>query len=466
MRFISICLLLITINLAPAKSPNVIVIFCDDLGYGDLGCYGAKGWATPNLDQLARDGMKFTDFYVSQPVCSASRASLLTGCYANRLSIHGALSPSSKVYLNENETTLANLFKSKGYVTGMAGKWHLGHQSLPLKHGFDTWLGLPYSNDMWPFHPTAKAGTYPPLPLYKDNEAIITNVDAAAQETLTRRYTERAIEFIDASKGRPFFFYLAYSMPHVPLHTEAAFKGKSKAGLYGDVIQELDHSVGQILKTLKDRKLDDNTLILFTSDNGPWLPYGDHGGSTGGLREGKGTVWEGGVREPCIVKWPGVVPAGSVCAEPCMTIDVLPTLAKILDAKLPKLPIDGKDIGPLWRGEANAKSPHEAFAFYYRQNEMQAVRSGPWKLILPHSYPSMAGRESGKDGKPAAAVTRTVKDPELYNLEKDRNETTNVAAMNPDVIKAIMIHVEAFRADLGDSATKRVGTGVRAPGRE
>ena len=320
------------------------------------------------------------------------------------------MAPNAKIGLNANETTLAQVFKSKGYVTGAAGKWHLGDQPqfLPTRRGFDSWLGLPYSNDMWPQHPTAKTGTYPPLPLYDSEKVIDTNINAAKQEILTRLYTERAIQFMDDAKGKPFFFYLPYSMPHVPLHTTAEFRNKSTYGPYGDIIQEIDYRIGQLIDALKQRKLDDNTIIIFTSDNGPWLPYGNHAGLTGGLREGKGTIWEGGVRMPCLMRWPGIIPAGSVCHEPAMTIDLLPTLARAIGADLPKLKIDGADIIPLLKAEAGARSPHEAFAFYYHENQLQAVRSGSWKLVLPHTYPSVKGQRPGRDGKPGPTIQTKV----------------------------------------------------------
>src|SRR5215208_3868293 len=342
---------------SPATAaPNVVIIFTDDQGYGDVGCFGAKDFATPNLDKLAKQGVILADFHCSQPVCSASRASLLTGCYANRVGIHGALGPNARHGIHADETTLAEVCKSKGYATGMVGKWHLGHHPpfLPTRHGFDSYFGLPYSNDMWPNHPEAKKGTYPPLPLIENEKVVNANVGPDDQAKLTGQYTERAVKFITDNKAKPFFLYVAHSMPHVPLFAGEAFKGKSKQGAYGDVIQEIDWSVGQILSALETHKLADNTLVIFTCDNGPWLSYGNHAGTSGGLREGKGTVWEGGVRVPFVARWPGKIPADSVCREPAMTIDVLPTVAKIIGAELPKRKIDGKDIGPLLRAEAGA----------------------------------------------------------------------------------------------------------------
>ncbi|MHC5539947.1 sulfatase-like hydrolase/transferase, partial [Singulisphaera rosea] len=273
---------------AQDRPPNVVIIFTDDQGYGDLGCFGAKGFATPNIDRMAREGRRFTNFHVAQPVCSASRTALLTGCYPNRLGIHGALGPQAKVGIADEETTIAELLKEKGYATGMAGKWHLGHHPrfLPVRHGFDEYLGLPYSNDMWPSHPEAKPGTYPALPLIDGDKVVDPDVTAEDQRRLTRMYTERAVSFIEKQKGRPFFFYLAHSMPHVPLYVPKEAEGKSQQGLYGDVIQEIDASVGEVLRALEKTGEARNTLVIFTTDNGPWINYGDHAGSAGPLREG------------------------------------------------------------------------------------------------------------------------------------------------------------------------------------
>ncbi len=323
------------------RPPNVVLIFCDDMAYADVGCYGARGYKTPNIDQLARQGVRFTDFYVAQAVCSASRAALLTGCYPNRIGIQGALGPQSKTGIHSNEVTIAELLKQRGYATAIYGKWHLGHQPqfLPPRHGFDDYFGLPYSNDMWPHHPTSKTN-YPPLPLIEGEQTVQLMPD---QTQLTTWYTERAVGFIERNKDHPFFLYVPHAMPHVPLFVSEKFRGKSKRGLFGDVIQEIDWSVGQILAALKQQRLDENTLVIFTSDNGPWLSYGDHAGSAGRLREGKGTTFEGGVRVPFIARWPGKIPAASVCREPAMTIDLLPTLAKAAGAELPPHPIDGLD---------------------------------------------------------------------------------------------------------------------------
>ncbi len=441
------------------RPPNFVIVFADDLGYGDLGCYGSRTLRTPNLDRLAREGARFTDFYVAQAVCSASRAALLTGCYPNRIGIFGALGPKDRHGISNREQTIAEVLKPKGYATALFGKWHLGHHPpfLPTRHGFDTYFGLPYSNDMWPRHPTAR---YPDLPLIEGEKTVALNPD---QSLLTTQYTERAVRFIADNKDRPFFLYVAHNMPHVPLHVSAKFQGKSGQGLYGDVIREVDWSVGQILDALKEQGLDGRTLVIFTSDNGPWLSYGKHAGSAGPLREGKGTTWEGGQREPCLMRWPGHIPAGLVCREPAMTIDILPTLARFAGAPLPRLPIDGKDIRPLLSGQPGARSPHEALYFYWDRH-LQAVRSGPWKLHFPHAFRTLAGRPGGRDGKPASyeeARTGLA----LFDLEKDPGETTDVAAGHPDVVERLKKLADRAREELGDSATKQVGKGVRPPGR-
>lgn len=452
-----------------AGKPNIVIIFTDDQGYGDVGVFGAKGVATPNLDTMAAEGRKFTNFHVAQPVCSASRAALLTGCYPNRIGIHGALGPGAKHGLSDKEMTLAELVKQQGYVTGMAGKWHLGHHKrfLPTHHGFDEYLGLPYSNDMWPHHPEAKAGTYPPLPLIEGDQVVKLGLGHEDQEQLTTLYTERAVQFIERNKDRPFFFYLAHSMPHVPLYVSSKFKGKSGAGLYGDVLMEIDWSVGEILKTLKQCGIDRQTLVLFASDNGPWLSYGNHAGSAGPLREGKGTSWEGGTRVPCILRWPGSIPAGTSSGAMLMTIDLLPTLAKLVGAKLPAHKIDGLDVWPLLSGQKGAKNPHEGYYWYHDNNQLQAVSSGDgrWKLHLPHAYRTLAGRPGGSGGIPTKYESRNIERAQLFDLDTDVGETTDVAERHPDIVRRLLDLAEKARADLGDALTHRQGQGVREPGK-
>lgn len=439
--------------------PNIVLILADDLGYGDLGCYGATGYATPNLDRLAAEGVRFTDFYAAQAVCSASRAALLTGCYPNRVGILGALGPANKNGIHADEMTLAEVLKSRGYATAIFGKWHLGHlpQFLPMRHGFDEYFGLPYSNDMWPRHPE-RPGGFPDLPLIDGDRVVETNPD---QSRLTTLYTQRAVDFIERHADAPFFLYLPHTMPHVPLAVSGKFAGKSPRGTFGDVISEVDWSVGQVLETLDRLGLAENTLVVFASDNGPWLSYGNHAGSAGFLREGKGTTFDGGVRVPCLVRFPGHAPAGAVCREPAMTIDWLPTIAGLAGAEVPAdRPIDGRDIWPLVSapGNAHVASPHEALFFYWGQ-DLQAVRSGRWKLHLPHDYRTLTG-PAGADGKPGQYAQARI-ELALFDLETDPGETNDVASQHPDIVERLMPYVEQARDDLGDAATGRTGKGRR-----
>ena len=449
---------------APAERlPNFVIIFIDDMGYADIGPFGAKGYETPNLDRMAREGRIFTDFYVTQAVCSASRAGLMTGCYNVRVSIFGALNHRANHGINPDEMTLAEVVKQKGYATACFGKWHLGHHPkfLPPGHGFDEYLGLPYSNDMWPFHPTA-GKNYPDLPLIEGTRVIDPQVTHEDQCQLTTLYTERAVRFIEKHKDEPFLIYLPHSMVHVPLYVSDKFAGKSRRGLFGDVVMELDWSVGQILDTLRKHRLDKHTLVIFTSDNGPWLSYGDHAGSAGPLREGKGTMFDGGCREPTLMWWPGTIPAGTVCREPAMTIDILPTIAHLVGARLPDHPIDGKNIWPLIAGQPGAKSPHEAYFFYWGRH-LQAVRMGRWKLHFPHTYRTLGGRPGGTGGKPVPYQQARI-GLSLFDLEADVGEKTNVADQHPEVVERIKRLADRMRAELGDSATKQKGSGVRPAG--
>jgi arylsulfatase A len=446
---------------AAERPPNFVLIYCDDLGYADIGPFGAKGYSTPNLDRMAAEGMKFTDFHTAAAVCSASRVALMTGCYPQRVGILGALGPKAKVGINENEVLLPEILKSRGYATAIFGKWHLGDDPrfLPTRHGFDRYFGLPYSNDMWPHHPT-NGKNYPPLPLVEGEKVALLMPD---QTQLTTWYTERTVKFITENKDKPFFVYLPHSMPHVPLFVSDKFKGKTERGLFGDVIAEIDWSVGQILDTLKEQGLDENTLVLFSSDNGPWLSYGNHAGSAGPLREGKGTTWDGGHLEPTLARWPGKIPAGNVCRELTATIDVLPTFAKLAGGEAPQdRIIDGRDIWPLLAGQEGAKTPHDRF-YYYWNTGLEAVRSGPWKLHVPHEYRSLAG-EPGKDGQPGP-YKQAKTDLALYNVVEDPGEQKNVAADHPDVVQKLMALIEEGRVDLGDSLTRREGKNRRPPGR-
>jgi arylsulfatase len=464
-----------------ARPPNVVILFTDDQGYGDVGCFGARGFQTPNLDRMAREGMRFTNFYVGQAVCTASRAALLTGCYPNRVGLFGALNHTSPTGIHDDELLLSELCKQRGYATAVYGKWHLGHHPKfsPLRHGFDEFLGIPYSNDNSRYHPVLR--DLPPLPLFDGDKVVATDPD---QAQFTRMFTERAVRFIETNKDRPFFLYVPHVMPHVPIFASEKFKGKTERGLYGDVIEELDGSVGEILAALRRQGIDDRTLVIFATDNGPFLSYGSHAGSAGPLREGKLTTFEGGIRVPCIVRWPGKVPAGAVCHELAATIDLLPTVAGLIGAKLPAHPIDGKDIGPLLAGQPGARTPHEAY-YFYAGDQLQAVRSGDWKLHFPHPYLTVAG-EPGRDGKPANFANLKPESIKLsglegiasrhgyrieqtglalYNLKEDIGETRNVAEQHPEVVRRLQELAEKARAELGDSLTKRKGTGVRPAGR-
>ena len=462
-------------QLCTADTPNFVVIFMDDMGYADIGPFGAKDYPTPHLDRMAAEGMRFTDFQVSSAVCSASRAALLTGCYHRRIGFQGALGPKAEIGIAASEVTLAEICKQKGYATAIYGKWHLGHHPkfLPTNHGFDEYFGLPYSNDMWPFHPNyvdlapddpKRKNNYPPLPLVENTKVVDADVTPEDQEQLTTQYTERAVEFIRRNKNKPFFLYVPHSMVHVPLYVSDKFKGKSGKGIFADVMMEVDWSVGQIVGTLKEHEIDKNTLVIFTSDNGPWLSYGDHAGSAGPLREGKGTMWEGGVREPTVMCWPNVIPAGATCDELASTIDVLPTVAAVIGADLPSHPIDGKNILPLMRGDAGARSPHDVFYQYYGGGQLQSVRDRRWKLHFPHQYRTLAGRPGGTGGKPTAYSQRRT-GLELYDLKNDVGESNNVLDQHPDIVQRLSAAAGVARTALGDKLTNVPGTARRPIGK-
>lgn len=444
----------------------------DDLGYGDISNFGAIDYKTPNIDKLVNRGMLFTNFYSAQAVCSASRAGLLTGTYPNRIGISGALMPYSNHGLHEDEITIAELLKNKGYTTGIFGKWHLGHHKkfLPNNHGFDTYLGIPYSNDMWPvdFDGNQISDTsnwmkkvYPQLPLIKDFEKIREIRTLDDQSTLTTLYTEKSIEFIDENNNKPFFLYLPHSMPHVPIAVSEKFLGKSKQGLYGDLMMEIDWSVGQIINALQENNILDNTLVIFTSDNGPWLNFGNHAGSTGGLREGKGTSFEGGQKVPAVMMWRGVIPEGKIASQLSSTIDILPTIATIVGADLPNHKIDGVNILEVLQGKES--EPRDHFFYYYGNNNLEAVRKDNWKLILPHSSRSYEGVLPKNDGHPGPYNTITT-ELELYDLRRDPGEEYNVIEMHPKIVQEILQLAEIARDDLGDNLTGRVGENIRKHG--
>ncbi len=456
-------------------TPNIILILMDDLGYGDIGRNGANQYETPNLNRMANQGMQFTWYYCPQAVSSASRAGLMTGCYPNRVGIAGALFPYSTIGINSEETTIAEMLKTKGYHTGIIGKWHLGYQTefLPLQHGFDEYYGIPYSNDMWPVDfdgvpihlkdTTSNKMKHPVLPLIEGNDKVGEIPDLAGQDKLTTDYTERAVKFIDNNKDTPFFLYLPHTMVHIPLGVSEKFRGKSKQGMYGDVMMEVDWSIGEIMKAVERNGLDKNTLIIFTSDNGPWLNFGNHAGTTGGLREGKGTSWEGGQRVPCIMRWPGKIPEGEICNRLASSIDILPTLAEITGASLPEKKIDGISILPLLLGDKTA-SPRQNFYYYYRQNSLEGVQKEYWKLVLPHTSQSYEGVEPGNNGWPGKIVTYTVNELELYDLRRDPGERYNVADLYPDIVKELQDLVNEAREDLGDDITNVPGANRRKPG--
>ncbi len=439
--------------------PNIIIIMTDDQGYADTGKFGATGFETPHLDRMADEGLRFTNWYVPQAVCGASRAGLLTGCYPNRINMLGAPGPSSQTGIAEGEMLISEMLKERGYATALFGKWHLGHHEkfLPLQHGFDEYYGLPYSNDMWPHHPGVRhlpleerLKRWPHLPLIEGNRIINRQVTPEDQVSLTTSYTEKAVDFIARNKARPFFLYVAHSMPHVPLYVSEKFKGKSEQGLYGDVIMEIDWSVGEILSSLRKHGIDQNTMVLFTSDNGPWLSYGNHAGSAYPLREGKGTTWEGGQRVPCIIRWPLKVDAGTTCHVPAMHIDLFPTIQVFVEGTGPSHRIDGRDISALLTNPSEAKSPHEAY-FFYRGDQLEAVRSGKWSLHLRHSYRSLRDKP-GKEGIPGPYLQKQT-ELALFDLEADISQESNVAPENREVVKQLQVLARDFDADL--KASKR-----------
>jgi arylsulfatase A-like enzyme len=445
---------LISCQMVADERPNFIIIFTDDQGYADLGCYGAKGFSTPNLDQMADEGMRFTNFYVAASVCSPSRAALLTGSYPARVGVPSVLHPVSPTGLDPSEITIAEILKEQGYATACAGKWHVGdHPSMmPTNQGFDEYFGIPYSNDMWPWRndylkKKAPSDLFPDLPLYKNEEVIERNPD---QNQLTTRYTEYALRFIEENKNKPFFLYLPHTMPHIPLGVSEKFAGKTPYGRYEDVIEEIYWSVGEILKTLKSYNLDEKMLVIFTSDNGPWLTYGTHAGKAFPLREGKGTTFEGGQRVPCIMHWPGKIPAGKISKELVTAMDFLPTLTGLAGGDVPAdRVIDGKNIWPIMQGNDSAKSPYKAL-FYHQPSGLQAVRSGPWKLHFPHMYRHQAG-PGGIDGFPAGQVEESI-GLSLFNLEDDIGETINIADQYPELVEELTALANAHLKDLTENA--------------
>ncbi|MFH5885431.1 sulfatase [Halalkalibaculum sp. DA3122] len=451
------------------QTPNLIIIFTDDQGYGDLSSYGHPEIETPNIDRLAEEGMKFTDFYVPAPVCTPSRAALLTGTYPKRVGLaHRVLFPYSKTGLNPDEITIAEMLKDEGYATAAIGKWHLGHYApfLPTNQGFDYYFGIPYSNDMgdvdYDRYNMAEDYVSGPIPVYRNEEVIEVDPD---QSRLTRRYTDEAIRFVTENRDQPFFLYLPHSMPHVPIAASRHFRGKSDYGTYGDAIEEIDWGVGEILDHLEHLGIARNTVVMFATDNGAsewegqggwvWTPEWDgrvtrgtqtyRSGSNGPLRGDKNTTWEGGMRVPFLIRWPERIPAGEVSGALVTSMDILPTIAGILGIELPAdRKIDGYDIWPILSGTQKDESPYQAF-YYYRDDRLQAVRSGRWKL---HVY------------RPDSGATEM-----LYNLQTDIGETTDVSDEHPDVVERLQRLAEEARRDLGDAATGREGSNVRPIGK-
>ena len=435
--------------------------------------FGSINYETPHINKLAKEGMLFTNFYSVQAVCSASRAALLTGSYPNRIGISGALMPYSTTGLNENEITIAELLKEKGYATSIFGKWHLGFQEkfLPLNHGFDTFLGIPYSNDMWPVDFDGnqisdssdwRKKSYPQLPLIENFNKIDEIRTLEDQAKLTTLLTERSVEFINNNKDNPFFLYVPHPMPHVPIAVSNKFKGKSTQGLYGDLMMEIDWSVGEIVKALKQNNLEENTLVIFTSDNGPWLNFGNHAGSTGGLREGKGTSFEGGQRVPTIMKWPKVISAGSISNNIAATIDVFPTIANIVSSELPKHKIDGVDISSILEGRRDS-NPRDHLYYYYGKNNLEAVRKDNWKLVFPHESRSYKNVLPKNDGHPGP-YSKFTAEYALYNLRRDPGEEYNVKELYPEIVKELEDLAEIARNDLGDDLNNRIGNNIRESG--
>jgi len=445
--------LFVTGSLQAAK-PNFIIIFADDQGYGDLSCFGSKTIRTPNIDRIAKEGRKFTSFMVASPVCTPSRSALLTGCYPKRVGMHQhVLFPSSTKGLNPKEHTIADHLKGQGYATACFGKWHLGHHKevLPTSNGFDTYFGIPYSNDM--NHPDNKgkpkggwAGmdilwndpestlTKWKTPLFEDEKIVELPVD---QRTVTRRYTQKSIDFIKANKAKPFFVYLPHSMPHIPLYVPDEVRDPDPKNAYINTIEHIDSEVGRLLNTLDDLKLADNTYVIYTTDNGPWLQFRHHGGSAGPLREGKGTTFEGGQRVPCVMRGPGI-PAGTVCDALTGTIDVLPTIASLTGKALPKgKKIDGIDVIGLWKGTIK-KSPRKEFLHYTSRGDIEGLRSGNWKLLVK---------------KPRRNNARKVQ-LHLFDLAKDVGEKNDLAQAKPEIVKELQARMEALDAEITKNARK------------
>lgn len=458
---LTFALFLMCARISPADQPNFILIFTDDQGYGDLSCFGSKTIRTPNVDRLAKEGRKFTNFMVASPVCTPSRAALLTGCYPKRVGMHQhVLFPSSKKGLNPNEHTIADHLKSQGYSTACFGKWHLGHHKevLPTSNGFDTYFGIPYSNDM--NHPAnqgkPKGGWQGMDLLWKDPESTLTKWQTPLienekiievpvdQRTVTRRYTQKAIDFVKANRDKPFFVYLPHSMPHIPLYVPDDVRDPNPQNAYVNTIEHIDSEVGRLLDTVDELKLTDKTFVIYATDNGPWLQFKHHGGSAGPLRAGKGTTFEGGQRVPCLIRGPGI-PAQSVCDQLTGTIDVLPTVAAITGQPLPKKhKIDGINVSDLWLGKTNDSLRNE-FVYYTSRGDVEGLRQGKWKLLV--KKPRGGRNQNNGQAKKQPQLL-------LFDLQKDVGEQTNLASKRPEIVKKLRMRLEELDAEITANARK------------
>lgn len=461
-------------NKKPNPKPNIVIINMDDMGYGDTEPYGMTGIPTPHFNQVAQEGMRFTNFNAGQAICTASRAALLTGCYPNRIGMSGVLLPGDNRALNPKEETIASLLKKSGYKTANYGKWHLGNEMpyWPTNYGFDEFFGIPYSHDVWPVDydgyslvtdPKDMRSGFPPLPLISNTTVIDTIKNIQEASKLTTLFTEKAVSFIKKNKKEPFFLYLTHPLPHAPLAVSAKFKGKSDLGLFGDVIMEIDWSVGEILKTLENEGLTKNTVLIITSDNGPWLVFGDNAGSSGGFREGKSTTWEGGTRVPFLIRWPGKIEGGTVNSSLLTNMDLLPTIADITGAALPENKIDGLDFLSLLTGKTK-KGPRDTFYYYFGtgSNNLEAIRYKHWKLVFPHKCTTYNKNLPGKDGLRGKGATAEIP-LALYDLAHDPGEIRDVKELYPEIVSQIQKIAETAREDLGDDLTQKTGKNVRKP---
>src|SRR5260221_1604324 len=456
---------------AQKTHPNVVLIMMDDMGYGDTEPYGMTGINMPVFNRLSREGTRFTHYNAAQPICTASRAAILTGCYSNRVGMPGALLPGDRRALNPDEQTIASLLKDHGYVTGMFGKWHLGNAPAvwPTHYGFGTFYGIPYSHDIWNRDESGNLITdkkdmryhWPALPLIEGDKVVSSITSHDHLSMLLTNLTERSVQFIKQNKNKPFFLYLAHPMPHVPIAPSARFRGKSEMGPFGDEIMEINWSITQILNTLDEEKLTNNTIVIVTSDNGPWLKYGDNAGSSGGLREGKATSWEGGTRVPMWMRWPGKIPAGDVNSGLMVNIDWLPTIIAATGAKMPNKPIDGLNFLPFLTGKKQT-DPREVFYYYFGRNNLEAVRYKNWKLVFPHPSYTYAEFTLGKGGKGGGMGIVQVP-MALYDLAHDPGEAYDVQKNYPEIVEKLKDLAEKAREDMGDDLTHREGKNLRTP---